>query len=526
MNAAGAQPLRRRTTDTATRARDKIKSLREIGAISKEAQEQGRSVVLAHGVFDLVHLGHIRHLEAAEKEGDVLIVSVTPDRFVNKGPGRPVFGDPLRAEMLAALECVDWVTISDWPSAEELITLVKPNVYIKGPDYSNEGDDITGKIGAERAAVERFGGSIVTTDDITFSSSSLINRNLNVFDPEVMEYLGGLNKEQFLQTALGAIDGIADMRVLLVGEAIIDEYQYAKPMGKSAKESIIASRFQGREVFAGGVIAAANHVADFCREVEVITILGEQDSYQDLIRDTVRPNVKVHALFRRGVPTIRKCRFVEPGHMRKLFEVYFFEDEPVAGNMEKQLTDMIGDKARDVDLVIVTDFGHGMMTDKTINTVTESAKFLAVNAQSNSANLGYNLITRYPRADYVCIDAPEAQLAMGDRFSDIADLIATELRGAIDCRNFVVTHGERGCVVYSPATGVRRVPAFTRQVVDTVGAGDAFLAVTSPVVAAGANMEVTGFIGNTVGALKVGIVGHRQSVEKIPVKKYITTLLK
>jgi sugar/nucleoside kinase (ribokinase family) len=115
---------------------------------------------------------------------------------------------------------------------------------------------------------------------------------------------------------------------------------------------------------------------------------------------------------------------------------------------------------------------------------------------------------------------------MGDRFSDIADLIATDLRGAIDCRNFAVTQGERGCVVYSPSTGVRRVPAFTRQVVDTVGAGDAFLAVTSPIVAAGTNMEVAGFIGNAVGALKVGIVGHRQSVEKIPVKKYITTLLK
>ena len=81
-------------------------------------------------------------------------------------------------------------------------------------------------------------------------------------------------------------------------------------------------------------------------------------------------------------------------------------------------------------------------------------------------------------------------------------------------------------MVYSPSTGVRRVPAFTRQVVDTVGAGDAFLAVTSPIVAAGTNMEVAGFIGNAVGALKVGIVGHRQSVEKIPVKKYITTLLK
>ena len=97
---------------------------------------------------------------------------------------------------------------------------------------------------------------------------------------------------------------------------------------------------------------------------------------------------------------------------------------------------------------------------------------------------------------------------------------------AIDCDRFVVTHGQNGCVTYDRETDVRRVPAFTRQVVDTVGAGDAFLAVTSPVVATGVDMEVAGFIGNAVGALKVGIVGHRQSVEKIPVQKYITTLLK
>jgi rfaE bifunctional protein nucleotidyltransferase chain/domain len=511
---------------TPQRARDKIKSLHELAAITAALKARGKSVVLAHGVFDLVHMGHVRHLEAAAAEGDVLIVTITPDEFVNKGPGRPVFTASLRAEMLAALGCTGWVGINEWPSAEQLLDLIKPNVYVKGSDYSNEEEDLTGKIRMEREAVERHGGRVVYTDDITFSSSSLINRHLNVFEPEVMEYLGGLDKETHLARALGALDRIKDMRVLLVGEAIIDEYLYAKPMGKSAKENIIASRYSGREVFAGGVIAAANHVADFVKDVEVVTILGERDSYQNLIRDTIRDNVTVHSLYRPGLPTIRKSRYVDPGHMRKLFEVYHFDDTPLNGVLEKQLCDMIGDRARDFDVVIVTDFGHGMMTPKAIRTTMDASPFLAVNAQSNSANHGYNMITRYNRADYVCIDAPEAQLATGDRFSDIEDVISGGLAHAIDCDRFVVTHGQNGCVTYKRNHGPRRVPAFTRQVVDTVGAGDAFLAVTSPVVAGGADMETAGFIGNAVGALKVGIVGHRQSVEKIPVQKYITTLLK
>jgi len=166
------------------------------------------------------------------------------------------------------------------------------------------------------------------------------------------------------------------------------------------------------------------------------------------------------------------------------------------------------------------------MTKKSIDKVTNLARFLAVNAQSNSANHGFNLITKYQEADYISIDAPEARLATGDPFTDLGVLIEDNLRSHIDCRNFAVTHGENGSVVYEPDNGVSQVPAFTRQVVDTVGAGDAFLAITSPIIASGASMEVAGFIGNAVGALKVGIVGHRQSVGKVPLVKFLTALLK
>ena len=144
-------------------ARDKIKSLDSLASISKASQSLGKKVVLAHGVFDLVHMGHVRHLEAAKKEGDCLIVTITPDQLVNKGPGRPVFNQNLRAEMLAALESVDWVGISKWPSAEYLIETIQPNIYIKGSDYTNEGEDLTGKIKTERETVERFGGKVKFT---------------------------------------------------------------------------------------------------------------------------------------------------------------------------------------------------------------------------------------------------------------------------------------------------------------------------------------------------------------------------
>ena len=115
---------------------------------------------------------------------------------------------------------------------------------------------------------------------------------------------------------------------------------------------------------------------------------------------------------------------------------------------------------------------------------------------------------------------------MSDRFSDLGELITERLINEIECSRVAVTHGQEGCIVYAPGSGIHRIPAFTQQVVDTVGAGDAFLSVTSPLSALSVDMETVGFIGNAVGALKVGIVGHRNSVEKVPLMKYLTALLK
>ena len=430
--------------------------------------------MLAHGVFDLVHLGHVRHLESAAREGDVLVVSVTADRFVNKGPGRPVFSARLRGEMLAALECVGAVGISEAPGADEMIRAVRPDVYVKGPDYKDQDGDITGKINAERAAVEQFGGRIAFTDDMVLSSSQLINDHFSLLDPEVQSYLNGLRVGGALPQVMKAIESIADMKVLFVGDAIIDEYQYAHAMGKSAKENIIASRSVGSEIFAGGIVAAANHAADFCAEVEIITGLGRQDSHEQLIRDSLRDNVKANFVYRGGMPTTRKCRFIDPAHLRKLFEIYYFDDRPLGGPLEQQFCDLIREKAPDFDVVVVADFGHGLITRKSIDALTEASNFMAVNAQSNSANLGYNMITKYATADYVCIDAPEARMASGDRFGELGDIVQHRLSRSVNSERFVITDGERRCVTFSGARGWSRVPAFTQHVVDTVGAGDAF----------------------------------------------------
>jgi rfaE bifunctional protein nucleotidyltransferase chain/domain len=170
-------------------AHQKILSLDELASFVGAARNRGRSIALAHGTFDLLHLGHVRHLEQARQLGDVLIVTITADQFVNKGPDRPVFTAPLRAEMVAALACVDRVAVNDAPTAENVIYLLKPDVYVKGSDYAPDEKDLTGKIRAERDAVVANGGRIHFTDDIMFSSSSLLNCHFDVFEPQLRAYL-------------------------------------------------------------------------------------------------------------------------------------------------------------------------------------------------------------------------------------------------------------------------------------------------------------------------------------------------
>lgn len=507
-------------------ARDKVVSVKDLVTLTEQARSAGKIVVLAHGVFDLLHLGHVRHLEAARREGDMLVVTITADRFVNKGPGRPVFDEHLRAEMLASLEHVDWVAVNQEPDAETLLAAVGPDVYVKGSDYATAEEDVTGKIVKEREAVERRGGRIIFTNDITFSSSTLINKYLNIYDPSLQVYLERMRGEGGLDSLLKGIDAIGNLRVLFVGDTIIDEYNYVIPMAKAPKENMIATLFQERELFAGGVIAAANHTANFCREVHVVTSLGDIDSHEELVRRSLKANVSLSTVRREGAPTTRKARFIDSYAMRKLFEVYSMDDMPLPGGLEAELDGMIEGLLDRYDLVVVTDFGHGLIGRSTINLLNRKARFLAVNAQTNSGNLGFNMITKYPRADFVCIDGNEARLAMHDKFTDMVDLVGGVMAERMSCPNMIVTGGKSGCVAYQRDTGVWRVPALTNTIVDTVGAGDAFFAIAAPLVAAGVPLEQVGFLGNAAGALKVGIVGHRSSVERPALVKFITALLK
>ncbi len=507
-----------------TRPSDKIKPIDEQAKLLASLRT-GKKVVHCHGVFDLLHIGHIRHFQQAKKFGDILVVTVTPDRYVNKGPHRPVFGEDLRAEAIASLDCVDYVSINKWPLAVEAIKLLRPDFYAKGSDYKKAEEDFTGGISQEEAAVKSLGGQIVFTDDITFSSSSIINRNLPVFSEEVRKYLANFSAKYRAKDVLQYLNNTQSLKVLVIGETIIDEYQYCRTMGKSGKEPILAARFVDSEKFAGGILAVANQVAVFCDQVSMLTFLGAKDSQKDFICQNLDTKIDSTFLCMENAPTIVKRRFLEIYPFQKLFEIYVMAEDDDNAAQSQAFCTKLKELLPAYDVVVVTDYGHGMLGPEAIDILCSQAKFLAVNTQVNAGNHGFNTISKYPRADFVSVSETEIRLDARSRLKDLNDIVRSAAE-RLHCAKVLITRGRYGCLCYDKEEGFFEVPAFVSQTVDRIGAGDALFAVTALCVAQKAPIEVVGFIGNAVGAQAVGIVGHRTQVERVPLFKHIESLLK
>jgi len=503
----------------------KIKTPDELAEIVARLKKEGKKVVQCHGVFELVHPGHLYHFEAAKREGDILIVSVTADEFVNKGPGRPIFPAPVRAKALANIQIIDYVTINHDFSVVELLKKIKPNIYFKGQEYQPALRDKSRKLPKEAEAIRSVGGEIKFSYEPTFSSTNFLKNYFDIYPQEVKNFLNDFSARHNTEEIINILKSLREMKILVIGETIIDEYHYCKGMGKVPKDNLIATKYLNDEVFAGGVLACVNHLAGFCDNVHLVTALGRKNSYEDFIKDKLNPNITYKFFYDDEGRTIVKRRFIDPTFFTKMFEIYYFDDCYLPEKVSQEIIDYLTTILPRYDLVILADYGHGFFDKNIIATLTEKAKFLAVNTQTNSANTGFNLITKYPCADYVCIDEPEARLATHQKDSDIHEVI-DQIFKMINVQKLIITRGHLGSVASEGADKIYNIPVLSTKVVDRLGAGDAFLAISSPCAAKGAPMEAVGFIGNVVGAIKVTTVGNKSAVSPDQVYRFIKTLFK
>ncbi|MBG0789042.1 MAG: adenylyltransferase/cytidyltransferase family protein [Desulfovibrionaceae bacterium] len=505
--------------------KQKIKSVAELADIVSKLKAEGRKVVHCHGVFDLLHIGHIRYFRQAATFGDVLIVTVSPDRFVDKGPHRPAFDEVLRAEGVASQDVVDYVAINEWPTAVELLRAIRPDVYVKGADFKSVDADPTGKLRLEADVCEEVGAELKLTSDIVFSSTNLINRFMSSFSDEVQEYLEMFRSRYTLNDLEDILHRVSNLKVTVVGDAILDDYQYCSPLGASSKEPVMAFSHTGSDLFAGGVLAIANHIANFVGEVRMFTVLGEADTGEDFIRESLKDNVSSHFAYQENVPTLRKRRYIEGYSMTKLFEIYHMDDSGLNVERDAAFRSALRAAIKDSDLVVAADFGHGAISVKTREALSKGG-YLAVNTQANAGNRGFHTISGYGRCDFISLTEAELRLDARDKVTGVTPL-ASDIRDLLGASMVAVTLGKRGSYVLDGHGNGILVPAFTHKVVDKIGSGDAFFSVAALVASLGdVSPELVAFFGNIAGGIAVGIVGNEKSVTRQAIMKNATSLLK
>lgn len=502
---------------------EKIRRVDEIGSVIAKEKEQGRKVVHCHGVFDLMHPGHIRHFKEAKAQGDCLVVSLTPDRFVNKGPGRPTFNETLRSEQLAALACVDFVVLNDSPDAVSIIKRVCPDLYVKGSEYKKHSDDVTGKISDEANAVKEVGGRIYYTEDIVFSSSNLINRFFDADANRIAPFMEQFKERFNLKQILEGIEQLSDMKVLVVGDAILDEYQYVTLLGQSGKGQQITAALQDNDLFLGGSLIIANHVADFVGSVDLLAAVGKECPHRSKMEAELLPNVTPHFI-ETDTPTLLKKRYVQKDGktLSKLFETYSSTHSLLNIEQTQEVIDFL--KRADYDLVLACDFGNGFTNPGIVAALCSMPNFLAVNTQTNSGNRGFNVITNYQRADYISLNEPELRLAAHDKDSRLAKVIE-DIGSLLHAKAMSVTRGSQGVLFHTDEENIE-VPALTMQAVDRVGAGDSYLALSALCLAKGLSPWIASFVGSVAAAIDVQIIGNKEAINKVGLCKYITRLMK
>ena len=503
----------------------KILSIQDLSDHLDKIRED-KKIVLCHGVFDLLHIGHIKYFENAKMAGDILIVTVTPDRYVNKGPNRPAFPEQLRCEAIAALAVVDYVALNEWPTAVETIQILKPDIYAKGSEYKKSENDLTGMIVEEERALQQNGGSMLFTDDIVFSSSALLNQFSADFPEETKTFFQTISKLHGESKIFSYIDNAQSLKVLVIGEAILDEYNYCDMIGVAAKDPAIVVRYLSQERFAGGILAVANNLANFCDHVDLIAMLGKFESEEAFIKEHLHGNINPVFFYKENSPTIVKQRYVAEGaDIQKLFEVHRINQSDLSASEQSLLQDQILSRINEYDLVLVVDFGHGFISQDTAQLISGNAKFLAVNTQANSGNRGFNVISKYPSADFICLNNLEIRLEERHNPGTVSDMVKSVAK-KLSCPLTIVTQGKEGCICYRLDDKIFIVPAFAKKVVDRIGSGDALIAIASLCAVQHAPTIITGFIGNAAASVAVSTVGHRNSIEKVPFKKYLSMLLK
>ncbi len=506
---------------------NKIVTLNHLKNIRKKCIENNKKIVLVHGVFDVIHLGHIEHFKEAKKNGEILVVSLTLDKFVNKGFNKPYFKIDQRIKFLSHINLIDYITISQSKSSVEVIKNLRPDFYCKGKDYIPSSGDKAGNLSTEKKTLEKFGGKLIFTQGQQFSSTKILNENFHEFkivNNKINNlFKNDLEKNKILEEFYSSIKYFKNKKILVIGEVIIDTYIGSSPIGTPSKESILSVKYENKKSYLGGTVPVVKNISQLNNNLTFVSIFNEK-ILKNKVSKYLGSNVKLKFFHQKNFKEINKNRFINNANKSKFFEYYEFN------NIEydnKFLNKYLDNNLNKFDKVIICDFGHGLFTKKLVDKLIKKSKFLCANIQTNSGNRGFNLFTKYPRLDFLSIDEPEARLGLSDKKLEIDKII--DSKKMKNYKNIVITRGVEGLIVKNFKGSKKKnikFPALNTKVVDTLGAGDAVYSFTSSLIKAKSDARLIAIVGSIAGAIKTNILGHSNWVSLRELERTLEAILK
>ncbi len=453
--------------------RHKIKTVDElIQVIGKRPRK--KKVIMCHGVFDVVHPGHLRHLIYAKSKADILVTSITADAHISKGQYRPHIPQDLRALNLAAFELVDYVVIDQNATPLSNIEKIQPDYFAKGYEYTANG--VAQKTQEEADILKKYGGEVIfTPGDIVYSSSKLIDLGPPSIGMEKLLTFMDSEKLTFdsLRECLLKLKG---MRVHVIGDTIVDSYTQTAMIGGQTKTPTMSVLYESRKDYIGGAAVVAEHLCAAGADVVFSTVLGDDALKDFVLEGLAKSGVQCRPVIDATRPTTSKNAIVAGGY--RLLKIDTLDNRSISDDIVGQLAKAIAETPSDA--VVFSDFRHGMFNRRTIPKLVKAIPESAYKVADSQVASRWGNITEFKGFDLITPNEREARFALADQDSGIRPL-ASALYDAAQCKTLILKLGERGVLTcrssdHQSLDSFVVVDSFVERVVDAVGAGDALLA--------------------------------------------------
>jgi rfaE bifunctional protein kinase chain/domain len=465
-----------------------------------------RKAIMCHGVFDVVHPGHVRHLLYAKSKADVLIASITADVHITKGVNRPHVPQDLRALNLAAFEMIDYVVIDRNPTPLVNLALIQPDYFAKGYEYTSNG--LPPKTQEELEVLRGYGGEIIfTPGDIVYSSTRLID----LAPPSIRheKLLTFMDSERLTFDSLrAALDKLGRYRVHVVGDTIVDSYTQTAMLGGQTKTPTMSVLYERRDDYIGGAAIVAEHLRAAGATVIFSTVLGN-DAFKDFVLDGLKnQGVDCRAIVDATRPTTNKNAIVTAGY--RLLKIDTLDNRSISDDIVEKLIKAIRDVPSDA--LVFSDFRHGIFNRRTIPRLVKAIPERVFKVADSQVASRWGNITDFQNFDLITPNEREARFALGDQDSGIRPL-ASALYDAARCKTLVLKLGERGVLTCRSADHESLdsfivVDSFVDRVVDAVGAGDALLAYATLAKLATGSDAISTILGSMAAACECELDGN------------------